>query len=296
MKPAPFEYHSPTTAEEVVSLKAEYENAEFLAGNQSLGVQMSNRLATPAHLIDLNGCDELEYIEERDDEIEIGALTRHSDIAASDLLDRKLPVLATAAAEIAGPQVRNVGTLGGSLGEADPAGNYPTVLTGLGATVTLQSTGGTREVDVEDFYVGYMMTSAEENELIRSATVSTEPFPPGRTGYSFQEIKRVPHTWPKLSAAATVRVDDPTAAEPEVEEARLSFGNAADVPLRVEAAENAVEGTTLTDGAVEEAASAAMDAAEPASEMQADAEYKEDQVGVFARRTLRAAYEDALES
>jgi carbon-monoxide dehydrogenase medium subunit len=188
-----------------------------------------------------------------------------------------------------------MGTLGGSLGEADPAGNYPTVMTALDATITLQGPDGTRDVNVQDFYLAYMMTSMEEEELIVSATVSTSSFPIGRTGMSFQEIKRVPHTWPKLSAAAAVVVDDPDADEPVVEEARLAFGNAADVPLRTEAAEDAVEGTSLDEDALSAAAEAAMDASEPASEMQADAEYKEDQVGVFAKRALQAAYDNALE-
>ncbi|WP_256566961.1 FAD binding domain-containing protein [Natrinema gelatinilyticum] len=295
MKPAAFNYHSPTSAEDAVSLMAEYEDAELLAGNQSLGVQMANRLATPAHLIDLNEIEDLKYINETDDGIEIGALTRHATIADSDLLDRQLPVLAEAAGEIAGPSVRNMGTLGGSLGEADPAGNYPTVLMALDATLTLQGPDGTREEDVQDFHIAYMMTTLAEDEMIVGATIPTDPLPPGRTGMSFQEIKRVPHTWPKLSAAAAVVVDNPTADEPTVEEARLSFGNAADTPLRTADAEDAVEGTALSESALADAAEAAMDASEPASEMQADADYKEDQIRVFARRTLQAAYDDALQ-
>jgi carbon-monoxide dehydrogenase medium subunit len=294
MKAAPFKYHAPETTDEVVTLVSEYDDAELLAGNQSLGVQMSNRLATPEHLIDLNGLEELSYIEERDGEIEIGAMTRHTEIAESELLHRTVPVLPESAGEIAGPSVRNMGTLGGSLAEADPAGNYPTVLTALDATITVQSVDGSREIGVHDFYIAYMMTAAEEDELITSASFSTEPYPPGRTGMAFEELKRVSHTWPKLSTAGIVRVDDPTADEPEIEEARLAFANAADVPLLAADAAAAVEGTTLSESALQEAATAAMDASEPASEMQADADYKEDQVGIFARRTLQAAYDDAV--
>lgn len=293
MKPAPFEYHAPTSIGEAVSLMAEHEESELMAGNQSLSIQLSTRLATPEHIIDLNNIADLDYIEERADEIEIGATTRHATLASSDVLDRALPVIAEAAAEIAGPAVRNMGTMGGSLAEADPAGNYPTVMTALDATLTLRSADGTRDVNVEDFYLGYMYTDLEEGELIESVTVGTDPFPIGRTGMAFQELKRVPHTWPKLSATAIVRVDDPTADEPVVEEARLAFANAADTPLRTEAAEDAVEGTSLSDAALSEAADAAMDAAEPSSEFQAEAEYKEEQVGVFGRRALQTAYERA---
>lgn len=295
MKPATFEYHSPATADEVVSLMAEYEDAELLAGNQSLGVQMSNRLAEPGHLIDLNGVEDLEYIRETDGAIEIGAMTRHATVVESELLDDELPLVPESMREVAGPSVRNMGTVGGSLGEADPAGNYPTIMTALDATLTLQSVDGTREEDVRDFYLAYMMTSLEENEMITSVSVPTEPFPIGRTGMAFDEIKRVSHTWPKLSAAGIVRLDDPTTDEPIVEDARLSFGNASDTPLHAREAEEAVEGTPLSDDALEEAAEAAIAASEPADEMQADADYKKDQVGVFAKRVLRQAYDRALE-
>lgn len=294
MKAAPFEYHSPATVDEVVSLMSEHQEAELLAGNQSLAIQMSNRLATPEHLIDLNSVESLSYIEEEGDEIEIGAMVTHTDICESDVLDRSVPILTEAAAEIAGPSVRNRGTLGGSLGEADPAGNYPTVLTALDAMITVAGPDGSRDVPIRDFHVAYMMTDTQEGELIRSVTVSTDEFPLSRTGTAFHEIKRVPHTWPKLSAAGVVRVDEPDADEPTVEEARLTFANAADVPLRVDDAESAVEGTSLTEDALQEAADAAMDAADPASEMQADADYKEEQVGVFARRALQSAYDRAF--
>lgn len=295
MKPAVFEYHSPTSTDDAVSLLAEYEGAELLAGNQSLAVQMSNRLATPDHLIDLNDIDDLRFIEETNDGIEIGAMTRHATLADSDLLDRQLPMLSESAATIAGPSVRNMGTLGGSLGEADPAGNYPTVLTALDADLTLQSADGVRTVNVEEFFIAYMMTALAEEELIVSATIPTEPFPIGRTGMAFEELKPVPQTWPKLSVAAAVRVDNSASTDPDVEEARLTLGNAADIPLRTEGAEEVVEGTTLSESALEDAAEAAMDAAEPSGEIRADADYKEAQVGVFTRRALEAAYDDALQ-
>lgn len=296
MKPAPFDYHEPLTVNEATSLMAEYDEAELMAGNQSLSIQLSTRLATPDHIIDLNNLSELDYIDERDDEIEIGGMTRHATIASSDVLDRKLPILADAAGEIAGPAVRNMGTMGGGLAEADPAGNYPTVITALDGTVNLRSADGTRESPADEFFIGYMFTDLQEGELIESVTIDTSQFPVGHTGMSFLELKRVPHTWPKLSAAGIVRVDDPTADEPVVEDARLAFANAADIPLRTSAAEDAVKGTSLTDAALDEAASASMEAATPSDEMQAEAEYKEEQVGVFARRALSKAYDRATEN
>lgn len=295
MKAEPFVYHSPSTVEEALSLLKEHDHAELVAGNQSLAIQMNNRLSAPDHLIDLNEVDDLAYIDERDGEIEIGAMTTHKRIANSSGIERKLPVLSKAAKEIAGPSVRNMGTLGGGIGEADPAGNYPTALTALDATITITSESGDRDVGVDDFFIAYMMTEVGEDEIITSATIPTEPFPIGRTGMSFLELKRVPHTWPKLSAAAIVRVDDPTTSNPVVEEARLTFANASDTPLRVEEAESAIEGTTLTDDALEEAAEIAMEHADPADEMQAEAEYKVEQVGTFAKRSLTEAYDRALD-
>lgn len=293
MKPATFEYHRPTTVAEATSLLAEHPDAELMAGNQSLGIIMANRLATPGHLVDINDLDELSYVDVDDGTVSVGALTRHRDVAASDSLRETMPMFPAAAAQIAGPSVRNLGTVGGSIAEADPAGNYPTVLTALDGDLHVTSAKDERTVAAADYFIAYMFTDLAEDELITGVSVSRDPFPADRTGMAFLEQKPAAQTWPTISAATAVRVDDPTAAEPVVEEARVALANAADVPLRVEAAEAAVEGDPLAEETLAAAADAAVDAARPQGEMHADEEYKRELAGEYTRRSLEASYEDA---
>lgn len=292
MKPAPFEYHDPRTVREVVELLDEHEHdAELLAGNQSLGIIMANRLATPDALIDLNGVDDLAGIDIQDDHVAIGAMTRHRDVERADDLREIVPMLPDAAAQIAGPSVRNRGTLGGSIGEADPAGNYPTALVALDADIHIASVDGERSVPARDYFIAYMFTDLAEHELVTHVTASREPFPPDRTGMAFVEFKRAAQTFPSISAAAAIRVDDPGTDAPTVEEARLALGNAGEIPLHVADAESAVEGTTLTEAILDEAAAAAKTAVDPAEEMHADAAWKEDLAAEYARRALETAYD-----
>jgi len=274
MKPAPFTHHRPETVDETLERLEELEDAELLAGNQSLGIVMANRLATPDHLVDLNGVDELAFIDVDDDAVRIGAMTRHRTIERSDRLAECMPMLPEAAGQIAGPSVRNQGTLGGSIGEADPAGNYPAALAALEGTIHLRSLEGTRDVPVDEYFIAYMFTDLREEELIESVSIPTEPFPPERTGMTFLELKRAAQTFPTVSAATSIRVDDPTADEPVVEDARIAMANAADIPLRVEDAEAHVEGGSLSDEALEAVVETVASAVTPESEMHADRDYK----------------------
>lgn len=291
MKPTPFHYHRPGSVDEVLSLVAEHEGAELMAGNQSLGIVMANRLATPEHIVDLNRVEDLDFIERRDDRVEIGSMTTHRTIERSDLLAESLPMLPESAEQIAGPSVRNRGTLGGSIGEADPAGNYPAALVALDGTLHLRSPDGERDVRARDYFIAYMFTDLAEDELIVRASIPTDPFPPERSGMAFLEEKRAAQTFPTASAAAAVRVDDAEADKPVVEEARVALANVADVPLHVEEAEAAVEGRPLTDETLSAAAEAAYDAARPEGEMHADPEYKKELAGEYTRRSLETAYD-----
>ena len=296
MKPATFEYHRPATVEEATALLAEHSHdAELMAGNQSLGIIMANRLATPEHLVDINDLDELSYIDVDDDTVAIGALTRHRDLADDPALAEAMPMFTEAAEQIAGPTVRNLGTIGGSIAEADPAGNYPTVLAALDADLHITSSDGERTVSARDYFIAYMFTDLAEDELITGVSVSREPFPPERTGMAFLEQKPATQTWPTISAGTSVRVDDPEADEPVVEDARVALANASDVPLRVEAAEAAVEGEPLTEETLDAAAEAAMDEARPQGEFHADEEYKLELAGEYTRRSLQASYTNALD-
>lgn len=294
MKPAPFTHHRPETIEEALELLEELADAELMAGNQSLGIVMANRLATPDHLVDINGIDDLAYIEESEGEVRIGAMTTHRTLERSDRLAEILPMLPDAAGQIAGPAVRNQGTVGGSLGEADPAGNYPAALLALDGSITLHSLEGTRTIPVSEFFIAYMFTDLREEELIESVTIPTEPFPVERTGMAFVELKRAAQTFPTVSAATSVRVDDPTADEPAIEDARITLANAADIPLRVEEAESVLEGASLSEDGLAEVAEIVTDSVTPEGEMHADREYKEEVAGEYAKRSIKQAYDDAV--
>jgi carbon-monoxide dehydrogenase medium subunit len=293
MKPAPFTYHSPTTVEEVLDCLEEHQDAELMAGNQSLGIVMANRLARPDHIVDLGGVDELSFVDVADDRVEIGAMTTHRTIERSDALAEVLPMLPESAEQIAGPSVRNRGTMGGSLGEADPAGNYPAALLALEATVHLRSSAGTRSVPVSEFFIAYMFTDMREDELIESVSVDREPFPPDRTGMAFVELKRAAQTFPTVSGAAVVRVTDPDDPEPPIEHARLTLANAADVPLAVDAVADECEGEPLTDSTAAAVERAATAAAEPSEEMHADEAFKLEVAGTYGRRAIERAYDRA---
>jgi len=295
MKPSPFQYHRPDTVEEAVALLDELPEAELMAGNQSLSIVMSNRLATPDHIVDINGLDELAYIDANDDMIEVGALTRHRDIESSSVLTETYPVLSESAGQIAGPTVRNRGTIGGSIGEADPAGNYPCVLAAMGGELELASKEGRRTVDAAEYFIAYMMTAIEEDELITTARFPRDPFPVRRSGMTFLGQKRAAQTWPTLSIACAVRVDDPQVADPVVEEARIGLANAADIPLRVEDAESEVEGEPLSEGTLEAASEVCYDRVTPQDEMHADETYKRELSRTYTRRGLEKAYNRALQ-
>jgi len=139
-----------------------------------------------------------------------------------------------------------------------------------------------------------MFTDLREEELIESVSIPTEPFPPERTGMTFLELKRAAQTFPTVSAATSIRVDDPTADEPVVEDARIAMANAADIPLRVEDAEAHVEGGSLSDEALEAVVETVASAVTPESEMHADRDYKEEVAGEYAKRSLETSYERAV--
>ena len=294
MKPASFEYHRPGTVAEAVDLLAEHgHDAELMAGNQSLGIIMANRLATPEHVVDLGHVDGLDDIEVTDGAVRVGSMVRHRDLERSAELKEVLPMLPEAARQIAGPAVRNRGTMGGSVGEADPAGNYPAALVALDGTVDVAGPDGERSVPASDYFVGYMFTDLDDAEVITGVTVDRDPFPPDRTGMAFEELKRAAQTFPTVSAAASVRVDDPDADAPTVEDARVALANAADVPLWVPDAERALEGTSADEDALDAVRDAAHETADPTEEDEADREFKREVAGEYARRALRVAYERA---
>src|SRR4249919_2579483 len=205
MLPSAFEYHRPSTLDEALALLAEHgEDAKVLAGGQSLIPLMKLRFAAPEHLIDVNRIAGLDGIEERDGALRIGALVRHNQLAASEVIAR-YPTIATAAPQIADPIVRNLGTIGGSLSHADPAGDLGSVMLALGASVVLRGTSGEREVPIGEFLLDTFQTSIAPGEMLTEIHV---PTPGARSGGTYLKMERKIGDFATVGAAVFVQMDD----------------------------------------------------------------------------------------
>ncbi len=168
MKPAPFRYHRPQSLADAVALLSRYSDSKLIAGGQSLGPMMNMRLVQPAELIDLNAVAGLDFIAEKDDCLEIGALARHHAVEKSSLVKKHCPLLAEAAATIGHYAIRSRGTLGGSLAHADPAAQLPLVAATLGAEIVVEGGRGERRIAARDFFVSMMTTAPEPDEIVVS--------------------------------------------------------------------------------------------------------------------------------
>jgi len=204
MLPSRFEYHRPPTLDEALALLAEHgEDAKVLAGGQSLIPMMKLRFASPGHLIDVNRIPGLDGIEEADGALRIGAMVRHNRLASSDVVAARYPTIAAAAPQVADPLVRNMGTLGGSLAHADPAGDLGAVMLALGASLQLRSSGSEREVGIDDFVVGTFQTAIEPNEMLTEIRV---PSPGPHAGGAYLKLERKVGDFATVAAAVFLQL------------------------------------------------------------------------------------------
>jgi carbon-monoxide dehydrogenase medium subunit len=263
--PAQFDYVAAESPAHALDLMASLgDEAKLLAGGQSLLPMMKLRLAAPTALIDLGRLGELAGVSADGDELVIGALTRHADLAASGLARSDAPLLAHAAAQVGDPQIRHRGTIGGSLAHADPAGDLPMALLALGGSVEALGPGGTRRIAADDFFAGFFETSLAPDELLTAVRV---PRTPG-AAWGYQKFVRRAIDWAIVGVAATG--------------GRIALANMAAVPLRATAAEQA-----LADGAgPAEAAELAADGTEPTTDLHADGEFRRHLARVLTRRAL----------
>ena len=282
MIPAAFDYHAPRSVGEALSLLGSLgADAKLLAGGHSLLPMMKLRFAQPAHLIDLNRIPELRGIREDGGAICIGAMTAESELIRSPLLQAKLPLLVEAARQIADPQVRNRGTIGGDIAHGDPANDHPALALALDATFTLQGPGGQRSVKADDFFLGTYMTALAEDEIL--VEIRMPAFAP-KTGWSYQKLKRKTGDWATAGAAVVLRLDGGV-----VSQVRIGLTNVAPMALRPKAAEDALRGKALSDATIEAAAAAAMGACDPAEDLRGSVEYKTAMAGQMLKRAIRAA-------
>lgn len=285
MFPASFEYVAASSLEEALTLLSRHgQESKLLAGGHSLIPAMKLRLAVPRTLIDLGQIRDLRGIREEGGNLVIGALTVHADVASSEIIGRHLPGLSTAAAGIGDWQVRNRGTIGGSVAHADPAADFPVILTALDASFVLISPKGTRNISVDDFFVDYYTTALAHDEILKEIVI---PLPSSRTGTAYAKLENPASRYVVLSAGVMIN-RRPTG---QCDLARIAIGGLGSGPVRAQATEMALQGMTLTKEVIAAAASKAADGTNPEGDIYASPDYKRQMATVYTRRAIEEAVE-----
>jgi carbon-monoxide dehydrogenase medium subunit len=286
MKPPAFEYIAAESAEQALELKDRYgDEARFLAGGQSLVPAMNYRLVQPAVLIDLNRVRSLAGIgTAKDGTIRIGAMTRHRSVERDAMLDREQPLLGSAMRNVAHPQVRNRGTLGGNLAHADPASEMPAALLALDAQVLARSSKGERWIRLEHFFKGVYSTALAETELL--AEIAVPALPPD-AGTCFREVARRRGDFAMIGVAVVIRVDDAGICR----HARIALCNAGPGPVLARNAADMLLGHIPSDDALKAAANAAAEEIDPPGSLQASPAFQRHLAGVVTYRALNAAFD-----
>lgn len=288
MKPARFEYYDPTTLPEALDLLAHLgDGVKVLAGGQSLVPMMNLRLVRPSHLVDLNRVGELSYLRVENGELRIGAMTRQRELERSPAVAGQWPLLREATGYIAHVQIRNRGTVGGSLAHAYPSAELPVAMAVLEAEFVIRRQQGERTLRVEEFFLTHMTTALEPDELLVEVRV---PRVPPRTGWSFQEVSRRFGDFALVGVAALVTLD----GEGAIRQARLAFTGPA--PVRSATAEGFSVGRRPQEALFREVADLATEGLDQDTDVHASAEYRRGVAGVLAQRVLGQAVERALRS
>jgi carbon-monoxide dehydrogenase medium subunit len=279
--PASFDYVAPTSVADALAALAEAgDDVKVLAGGQSLLPILRMRLNAPEKVVDLGRIDELKGVSEDGDHVVIGAMTTYADVLASDLVRQHAGLLTDAITEVADPQIRHRGTVGGALVHADPAGDVGAPALALDTEFVIAGSGGERTVAAADFFRDLFETAVGEGELLTAIRI------PKHTGWGhrYEKFVRVSHQWSIVAVAATVRVDGGTIAE-----ARVGLTNMGSTPLRATAVEQALVGRAATDEAVREACAAAADGTNPPSDLNGDSDNRKHLATVLTRRAVLAA-------
>jgi aerobic carbon-monoxide dehydrogenase medium subunit len=285
MYPRSFHYHRASSLPEAATMLAQLgEDAKLLAGGQSLIPLMKLRFANPGHLVDLNFVPAAAYIQEENGTLRFGALTRHIDIEKSTVAG-DLPIIHDCAAGIADVQIRNRGTIGGSLAEADPSGDWATVLLTLKTEVRCLSPRGERAIPLPEFITDAYTTALDHDELVREVVVSK---PEKGSGGAYLAFKRSAPVYPTASAAVRLTMEGEVCRD-----AAIVLGCVGLTPVRATDAEATLRGRNIDGKALTEAMDAAREAADPQPDMRGSAEYKKSLVGALVKRAIEVAVQRA---
>jgi carbon-monoxide dehydrogenase medium subunit len=285
--PAAFEYERATSVEgAIASLDRLGPEARVIAGGHSLLPMMKLRLANPEHLIDINDLKELAYIREADGEIRIGALTRHVDLLKSELLARHFPLFRDAENVIADPVVRNRGTIGGSLCQADPAEDLSAVCTAAKAKVVIRGVSGERVVGMEDFHVGPYMTAVGAGELLTEIRLALRP----GAGSAHEKVERRAGDWAIAAASAAVWLNGVAIAD-----AGIALSAVGLTTIHLTRADELLGGKEPSEELFQQAAEIASADCSPGADGRGPIDYKRHLAGVLTHRALRRAATRALQ-
>lgn len=288
MKPAPFEYHAPDSLEQALDLMSRYAGeAKILAGGQSLVPAMNFRIVQPAVLIDLNRVPELGYLREEGNLIRVGAMARERQLEFDSGIADRTPLLAEALPFIAHPQIRNRGTIGGSLVNADPAAELPVLMLALSARLKAKSLSGERWIAARDFFVGMFTTALEPEEILVEIEL---PFMQPHTGWSFLEVAPRAGDYALMGVAALVTLDE----QGKCREAKLVYLNAGDGPVEAQEAAGMLANESLTEASIESAAALASEKEiNPFGNVHTSPEFQRHLAKVLTRKALKQALQRA---
>ncbi|HYM62496.1 MAG TPA: xanthine dehydrogenase family protein subunit M [Thermoanaerobaculia bacterium] len=282
MIPAAFEYSSPGTLAEAISLLREHADAKILAGGQSLIPLMKLRMASPARVIDINRIEGLNYIKEAGGFLTIGALTRESDLDSSELIRGKYPIISDTAEVVADPLVRNLATVGGNLAHADPANDHGATMLALGASVVATGPKGARTIPLTDFFTGLFTTALEADEILTEIRI---PTPPALSGGAYFKVERKVGDFAAAAVAVQITVDGKNVCK----SIGIGLTNVGSTPIKAVRAEASLKGKPLNDQNIQAAALIASEEAEPTADLRGSVEYKRSLVRVLTGRALRRA-------
>lgn len=284
MKPAPFKYHAPHSLEEALSLMNQHaDEAKLLAGGQSLVPAMNFRVVQPSLLIDLNRVQEMAYISEDKNALHIGAMARERQLEFNASIETRTPLLHEAVPFIAHPQIRNRGTIGGSIVNADPAAELPVLMLALDARLKAQSISGERWIDAKDFFAGMFTTALEPNEILVEIEL---PFMSAHTGWSFMEVAPRAGDYALMGVAALVTLDE----NGKCTHAKLVYLNAGDGPVDAKDTAKSLEGETLSDALMESAATMASEKEiNPFGNVHTSPEFQRHLAKVLTKKALKQA-------
>ena len=287
MIPASFEYQSPKTLDEALRLLGRHgDEAKILAGGHSLLPMMKLRLASPRYVIDIGHLRGLDYIREDGEHSALGALATHAQVAASELLREKCPLLSETAAQIGDMQVRNRGTIGGSLAHADPAADYPAAILALDAEIIVQSSSGKRTIPAAEFFIDLLSTQVRPGDILTEIRV---PARRSGEGHAYRKFHQPASGFATVGAAARVIVS----SGGKIEDIALGMTGVGAKAYRASAVERALRGKTPSGEDMAAACAKAAQGVEPLSDIFASAEYRRAMAGVFAQRAISAALERA---